>query len=156
MAGTPTISRNVHHELSMAVWSRQEENILKLKNVIKSFLTPMTHEGEELTNIITNVVMPAQVQKDICSQDEIGQQKYTAFVDQRINTNEVNLWARMKKVQLKTWKSARKPVKHKLADKVVEMKDDRALFARMMIVARSRPEVNLKEAIGRYEFTALQ
>ena len=61
----------------------------------------------------------------------------------------------MNKVQLKMWKSARKTVKHKLADQVVELKDDRSLFARMLIVARSRPEINLKESIGQHEFTSL-
>lgn len=75
-------------------------------------------------------------------------------MEERINKNEVSVWARMKKVQLKMWKSARKTVKHKLADRVVEMKDDRSLFARMLIVARSRSEINLKEAIGQYKFTS--
>ena len=41
------------------------------------------------------------------------------------------------------WKSARKSVKHKLDDQVVELKDDRSFFARMLIVARLRPEINL-------------
>ena len=59
--------------------------------------------------------------------------------DERINTTEVNLFARMKKVELDTWKSTWKAVKHKLTDKIVEMKDDRSLFARMMIVAWKRP-----------------
>ena len=36
----------------------------------------------------------------------------------------------------------------------MELKDDRSLFARMLIVARSRSEVNLKEAIGQHEFTS--
>jgi hypothetical protein len=115
----------------------------------------MTYEGEDLTNIITKVVMPTQVQTDVCSQDEIGQKAYVTFVEKRINTNEVSVWARMEKVQLKMWKSTRKAVKHKLADQVVELKDDRSLFARMLIVARSRPEINLKEAIGHHEFTSL-
>ena len=96
------------------------------------------------------VVMPAEVQNDVCNQEDIGQQKY----EERINTNEVSIWARMKS-QLKTWKSARKSVKHKVADQVVELKDDRSLFARMLIVARSRPEMNLKESIGQHEFTSL-
>ncbi|KAL5007723.1 hypothetical protein ScPMuIL_016529 [Solemya velum] len=155
MAGSQKKSRKDHHELSKAVWTRQEENILKLKNVIQSSMNPMTGECEDLINIITKVVMPNQVQKDVCSRDEIGQVKYVKFLEERINKNEVNLWARMTKIQLKTWKSCRKIVKHKLADKVVEMKDDRSLFARMLIVARSRPEVNLKEAIGQHEFTSL-
>ena len=61
----------------------------------------------------------------------------------------------MKKVQLKMWKGVRKTVKHRVADQVVELKDDRSLFARMLIVARSRPEINLKESIGQHEFTSL-
>jgi len=118
-------------------------------------MNSMTYENEDLSNIITKVVMPAQIQKDVCSRDDIGQQEYARFVQERINTNEVSVWARMKKVQLKMWKSARKSVKHKLDDQVVEIKDNRSLFARMLIVARSRPEINLQECIGQHEFTSL-
>src|SRR6218665_3827043 len=100
---TPTTSRNIHHDLLLAVWTRQEKNIVKLNIVIKSFLNPMTHDDEELINISTKVVMLPKVKKYICSQGEIDQQKYTAFDDERINTTEVNLWSRMKKVELKTW-----------------------------------------------------
>lgn len=90
MASSPTAARKYHHDLSIAVWTRQEENILKLKNVIASSMNPMTGECEDLTNIITNVVMPNQVQKDVCNQDETGQLKYITFVKERINDNEVN------------------------------------------------------------------
>ena len=103
----------------------------------KSSINPMKYEEEDLTNIITRVVMPPEVQKDVCNQDDIGQQKYRKFVEERINTNEVSIWSRMQKVQLKTWKCTRKSVKHKLADQVVELKDDRSLLGRMLIVARS-------------------
>ena len=46
-------------------------------------------------------------------------------------------------------------MKHKLVDHVVELKDDRSLFARMLIVARSRLEINLKVSVGQHEFTFL-
>jgi len=72
-----------------------------------------------------------------------------------INTNEVTIWARMQKFQLKTWKCARKSVKHKLADQLVELKDDGSLFARMLIVARSRHEINLKDSVGDHKFTSI-
>src|SRR6218665_1159959 len=58
---TPSTSRNIRHDLLLAFWTRQEKNIVKLKNVIKSFLNPMTHDDEELINIITKVVMLRQV-----------------------------------------------------------------------------------------------
>ena len=70
----------------MAVWTRQEKNIVKLNNVIKSFLNPMTRDDEELVNIITKVVMLPQVKNTLCSQEEIDQQKYTAFDDECVNT----------------------------------------------------------------------
>ena len=91
-----------------------KKNVLRLKHVIKSSLNPFTYDSQDLPNIITKVVMPPHVEKDVCSQDEIGQQNYVALVKARINKNEVSVWARMKKVQLKMWKSAGKVVKHKL------------------------------------------
>ena len=42
-----------------------------------------------------------------------------------------------------------------VADQVVELKDDRSLFAHTLTVARSRPEMNLKDSIGEHEFTSL-
>ena len=155
MAGSPTAIRKEHHELSLAVWTRQEDNIARLKSVHRSSINPMKYEEVHLTNIITRVVMPSEVQKDVCNQHDIGQQKYRKFVEERISTNEVSIWARMQKVQMKTRKCARKSVKHKLADNVVELKDDRSLFARMLIVARLRSEINLKDSVGDHEFTSV-
>ena len=54
---------------------------------------------------------------------------WMAFVAKCINTNEINLWARMEKIKLKMWKSVRQAVKHKLPDQVVELKNDRSLLA---------------------------
>src|SRR6218665_122344 len=72
---TPTTSRNIHHDLLLAIWTGQEKNLVKLKNVIKFSLNPMTHDDEELINIITKVVMLSQVKNTLCNQDEIGQQR---------------------------------------------------------------------------------
>ena len=58
----------------------------------------------------------------------------------------------MKKRKLNTWKSTTKTLKVKINENVVELKEDRSLFARMCVVAKSRPEIDLKEAIGQYEF----
>ena len=58
----------------------------------------------------------------------------------------------MKKRKLNTWKSTTKTLKVKINENVVELKEDRSLFARICVVAKSRPEIDLKEAIGQYEF----
>ena len=48
-----------------------------------------------------------------------------------------------------------KKMKVHIHDKVVELKEDRSLFAHMMMVTRSRPEIDIEEAIGKYEFTVV-
>ena len=46
-----------------------------------------------------------------------------------------------------------KKMKLSAGDKVVEQQEDRSLFTRMKVVCKSRPEINLKEAIGQYEIS---
>ena len=44
----------------------------------------------------------------------------------------------------------------KTAVKVVELKEDSSLFARLMMICKSRPEEDIKEAIALYEFSVVQ
>jgi len=87
ISASPTATCKEHHDLSLAVWARQEKNIAQLKSVLQSAINPMKYDGEDLSNIITKVVM----QIDVCNQDDIGQQKYIKFVEERINRNEVSI-----------------------------------------------------------------
>ena len=58
----------------------------------------------------------------------------------------------MKKLQ--TWKSRGKVIKVKAVERVVELKEDRSLFACPM-VCKSRQDVDIKDAISLYEFTVV-
>ena len=57
-----------------------------------------------------------------------------------------------KKASLRTWKSTSKET-NITVKKIAELQEDRCLFARMMVVCKSRPEFNLQEVIGTYEFS---
>ena len=54
----------------------------------------------------------------------------------------------MKKGKLLTWKTSAKVEKVTVADKIVELQEDRFLFARMMTVCKSRPVIDIKETVG--------
>lgn len=43
----------------------------------------------------------------------------------------------------------------KARDLVMELKEDRNLFARCAIICKDRPDVNIKEAVGKFEFTVV-
>ena len=66
------------------------------------------------------------------------------FVEDRIKSNKCSIWSLMKKQKLNTWKSTTKTLKVKIKENVIELKEDRLIFARMCVVAKSRPEIDSK------------
>ena len=115
---------------------------------------PFTQEDGTLKNFVTNAVMPENVQKDILRSTSVGQDSYNKFVEDRI-VGPKNLWDKMNKVKLLTWTDAAKPVTIVLPSKVIELKQTRSLFSRLLIVARTRDELDLEDLIGRYAFSCL-
>ena len=113
---------------------------------INRFTNPFSEESEDLFNHVTKVVMPEKVKEDLCQQSVIRNSRMLCrFVENR--SNKCNIWSLMKKRKLNTWKSTTKTLKVKINENVVELKEDCSLFARMCVVAKSRPEIDLKEAI---------
>ena len=94
------------------------------------------------------MVMPGTVKKDLCEQSEIGRRLFDCFVKEQVQSGEVNLWSPMKKRKLLTWETSAKMVKVTAADKIVELQEDRSLFASMMMVYKSWPEIDIKETVG--------
>lgn len=141
-----------HHDLTDAVIKRYNENIVKLKEVLEA--NDPFQEGGDLINIITKAVMPTEVKEDISNRDQIGQERFDSFVKERIGTGcTLSVWSPMKKANLKTWKSVRLSKKNKASNTIAALKDDRALFARFLVVVLSRPELDVKESISKFELS---
>lgn len=131
-----------HHNRSTAVLLREERNVKKLTATIERFTNPFTEESDHLFNLVTKVA--EKVKDDLCGQSVIGRKLLETFVNERIKSDKVNIWSKMKEKKLLTWRSNGKKVRVSLKDKVVELQEDRNLFARLMIVAKSRPEIDIK------------
>lgn len=144
-----------HHALSKSVLLRQEKNTDALTTILRSSANPFNWDSADLCNFMTKAIMPQKVQDDLCGQREIGDKLFKDFVAQRIKSKDVNLWAPMKKYQLQTWVRASKQMKVDTGDKIVELKEDRNLFGRMLLVSKSRPELSLEEAVGKHELSVV-
>jgi hypothetical protein len=59
-----------HHTLTVSVTSREEKNIEQLLITMENFTNPFSQEGDQLFNLVTKVVMPDQVKKDLMEQTE--------------------------------------------------------------------------------------
>ena len=153
MTGISTANDGTHyHTLTTSVLSCKEKNIETLLNTMESFTNPFTQESHKLFNLDTKVVVPEKVQKDLVGQRDIGQKLFDTFVRNRIQSGRINLWSTMKKQKLQTWKSMAKKIKVSCTGKTVELQEDKNHFARMMVICKSRPEIDIKEAVGTYKF----
>ena len=150
IAGVSITIQDQHPNLSLAVLSREEENVSKLTATIASYTNPFTQPEDSLFNLVTKVVMPEEVKQDLCTHGTEAAKLLRAFVTERIQKGNENLWSPMKKRSLRTWKSTSK--KKNITLKIVELQEDRCLLARMMVVCKSRPEFNQQDAIGTLSF----
>ena len=103
--------------------------------------------------IVTKVVMAEKIKGDLCNQSEMGRNLLETFVLERIKSGKVNFWSPMKKRKLLPWKTNAKVLKVSTKEKVVELREDRSLFARMLMVCKTHPEIDIKESVGQYEFS---
>ena len=84
---------------------------------LRCFTNPFSEQSNDLFNLVTKVVVPEKIKKDLCNQSQIGQKLFEAFVCDRIQSNKTNLWASMKKHTLSTWKDMGKKMKLSAGDK---------------------------------------
>ena len=107
MVGVTRSMPKRHHDLTDAVINRYNQNVGKLKDVLKAN-DPFQMDGDNLVNIVTKAVMPTAIKEGILKRDEIGQELFDKFVKERIGADHtLSVWSPMKKANLKTWKSAR-------------------------------------------------
>ena len=93
--------------------------------------------------------MNKKTKKDLVNQSEEGRKIFRAFVQDRIKTGKINLWAPVKKRDLLTWKTIAKVIKVKAKHMIVKLKEDSNLFARLaMVCARAAQKLTSKRLLA--------
>ena len=93
---------------------------VKMQNVILPQGNPFTEHTNEIVKLMTKAVMKDEVKDSILNRDQIGQESFEQFVNERINTDAKFFWDPMKKLSLKLFRNSSKLVKTKIGDKVTE------------------------------------
>ncbi|CAG9767440.1 unnamed protein product [Ceutorhynchus assimilis] len=148
MIGFETTERSKHQEVSVKLQQRQDDNVLKLKETFQNTTNAFHCNSDELIHILTQRVFPQEVKVSLDNIAQVGQDLYNAFLEQRVYTNNIPFWDPLKKNLITTCKTAVKKVKITLKEKTVAIKTDLSLISRLMIVSRSRPDIELRH----YEF----
>ena len=145
-------SRVEHHEITGGKLSRQAVNALKLSHVFIEHGNPFESTDDELVNLLSKSVMSDAVTNDILQRDHIGQQMFVDFVNERLIEGKLSVWGKMTKKKLKTFKSESATTEFKSGGNLIKIKEERGLLQRFIVISRSRPDLDLKECIGTYEF----
>ena len=99
-------ARKRHHELTQAMLKRQIKNAQKIVSTIEGFINPFSYQENDIINLVTKAVMLEKIKQNICLIEEAGVTKMETFIQERIKTEQGNIWATMQKVWLQSWSAS--------------------------------------------------
>ena len=82
---------------------------------------PFSYQENDIINLVTKAVMLEKNKHDICLIEEVGVAKMEIFIQERIDTEQMNIWATMQKVRLQTWSASLKNVHVAISNNVLEL-----------------------------------
>lgn len=154
---TPGSERTAHHQMGQAVSARQYGWVKSLTETLATVTSPFKYDGDDLINLVTHRAAPDFVRDDVCRMSTVGlgTEHYYKFVSMRIVNRTANFWERMPNISLKLFRTVAKKTTVKTKLGVVEVQEDRNLFTRCPMLCRSRPNLVLKDIIGKYELSVV-
>ncbi|KAG1650791.1 hypothetical protein GQR58_027738 [Nymphon striatum] len=144
---------SLHHELTSEKSSKLVRNAAKLVGNINMQGNPFLKH--DMYNLMTFAVAPDDVSKDIEYRDQYGKEALQHFVSTRMVDNTVEFWGAQKKNKFKYFKYFKDVgvvMQTKIKGQLVHIKQERTLLSRLLVIAKSRPEFVVKDAIGNFEF----
>ena len=116
-----------------------EKAVKSAINVIKSMVNPFENNHENLVHISSGAVASPAIEDDMNKMLEKGKAASASFLETHIIGEEPNIYSTIKKTNLRTFSSLGKKVTNKGSKgQLVAMKNTRALFAKMLLIAKSR------------------
>lgn len=141
-----------HHDLYPSAMAKEQNATRKIKEAIQMCGNPFdTGETDTLWNIVTHAYIPPQYVPMILNADKQGQQLYTSYVNARLNGNE-SVWEPVTKVNNRMYMSGKSSDTSQRSN-VSDLRDTGELYARLLVLSNSGRDINIKHAIGTYEFT---
>ena len=141
---------SLHHERVGGKSSKMIMNASRFVDAVTKQENPLKQRN--MFNLVTFAVTPAEVSQNIESRDHLGNEALEKFVSTRMVDKTVNFWDPQKKNNFTCYKDVGAVSKSTINGQLVTIKQERNLLSRLLVVAKSRPEYSVKDAIGEYEF----
>ena len=143
----------VHHKDRASFRTFHNLNFVKYSESLKEFLEIPLQDTDSVFNVMTAVIDPS---KDVLNIKEVGEVMYTEFLEKRRTGTDVSVRDTMHKRKLLTFKTSARVIEMKLkSDKIFTLKAERSLMTKLLVITRSRPEIDVAELFSIHEFSAV-
>ena len=127
---------------------KHEKEVLSVMSTLESAVNPFEGKQTELVHLTSGLVATEDVKSDLLTAKERGEQHLQMFIKDKLQVPNPDIFSAIKKLKLKTFSSMTKKVKVKSKNGAEAMlKSSRDLFARMLLLAKSR-NIDVKEVLS--------
>ena len=123
----------------------EEDAVGRCYNIIKLWVNPF-QKNENIVGSSSQVVAPLNALGDLLRAEKIGKSCFKEFLKNRIETNNVEFYAPIRKLKLHTFDKRSAQTNIKLKKNGVAIKSDRETFPRLLVIQKNR-NISLKEVI---------
>lgn len=141
---------SLHHELTSHKGAKLVKNATKVARSISLQGNPFLKD--DMHNLITFAVTPADISENIENRDDLGKESLEKFVASRMTDNTTEFWDPQKKNKFAYFKDIGAVVQTKIKGQLVHVRQERNLISRLLVIAKSRPDFIVKDAIVEFEF----
>ena len=142
LAGLTNDSQFLSKELGAVRKKRDESDVTKLQNTVKSWCNPF-ESSDQLNSLSSGVVADPSVTNDLLSAKDVGAKAADDFISERLKSSSKGFYDPISKNGLKTFSVKSKVSK---TDRNAIIKADRHLFARLLVIAQSR-QLNMRNVL---------
>jgi hypothetical protein len=116
-----------------------EKAIVSVINTIESMINPFESAQHELVQLVSGTVATPAIANDMKTMQKKGESAAVKFMETNIVGQEPNIYCTIPKTKLQTFSELGKKVTSKSRKgKLVTLKNSKNLFAKMLLVAKSR------------------
>ena len=141
----------IHHELNKREIKFHNTAVQAYSNALIDFLEDISLKFSCVFNTMTHSVL--EPDDDLLNCEEIGSSLLEKFLSRCADDSTVSVWDTINKRKLRTFRSAAKTVQVKVKDKIINLREERGLMMRLLVLAKTRSDIELDKMFKIHEFS---
>ena len=132
------VQKQTRKDLNEPRLMREEAAICQIIECMEGFINPFTYDSKDLIHVVSGVVVPEAVAKDILSAYEKGEICFREFCQDRLMTNKKGFHDSIRTLKLLSFTDNGKTTKMTSKTNETTLRSQRNLMARLVIIGRER------------------